>query len=273
MAGTFRGLTDAQWLKLSIHILREERKRGRIMPDPRKLLNSMLYVLITGCRWCDIPRGKKWAKRSTAHKWLGMWSKDGTLATLKQAMLAEAELYALINWDTGSIDGSFVAGKGGGEGVEYGFKGKGVTLHALVDGNGMPLAITHTSANGSERDQVLPLLQKPQVKSANSKRKRNCPKIVQMDKGYDSQALREQVRSKGVRPIIPRRVRANSKQRAGRKPPKLIDRWKVERVFAWIQRKFRRVCIRWERVPKYWEGFVELATAVMWLGKIMQVAT
>ena len=141
MAGAFRGLTDIQWAKLSVYIPEDHRKYGRHRPDPRKLLNSILYVLITGCRWCDMPRGKKWARRSTAHEWFGIWAEDGALAMLKQAILTEADLYELINWDIGSIDGSFAAGKGGGEGVEYGFKGKGVTLHALVDGNGMPLAM------------------------------------------------------------------------------------------------------------------------------------
>jgi transposase len=270
MAGVFSGLTDIQWEKLSGCIPEIPCKRGRPKESRRKLLNTVLYVLITGCRWCDIPCGEIWAKRSTAHEWLGIWSKDGTLTKLRQVMLGEAELHGLINWERGSIDGSFAAGKGGGEGVDYGFKGKGVTLHTLVDGNGMPLAIINTSAKGSEREQVLPLLEKANVRSAGKKRGRNCPKAVQMDKGYDAQSLREQIRSKGVRPMIPRRrVKATCKQRRGRKPPQLIDRWKVERTFSWIQRKFRRLCIRWERRTKYWIGLLEFAISFMWLDKVL----
>lgn len=44
----------------------------------------------------------------------------------------------------------FPPGKGGGEDVDYGYKGKGVTAHLLVDGNGMPLSVSATSASGSE---------------------------------------------------------------------------------------------------------------------------
>ena len=33
-------------------------------------------------------------------------------------------------------------GKGGGEDVAYGYKGKGILLHPLADGNGMPLSNT-----------------------------------------------------------------------------------------------------------------------------------
>ena len=48
----------------------------------------------------------------------------------------------------------FSAGKGGGELVDYGYKGKGVTNHLLVDGEGSPIAIEVTSAKGDERLQV-----------------------------------------------------------------------------------------------------------------------
>ena len=48
----------------------------------------------------------------------------------------------------------FLRGKGGGEEIEYGFKGKGTTTHLLVDGHGSPVAFTSTAANGDERQQV-----------------------------------------------------------------------------------------------------------------------
>ena len=44
------------------------------------------------------------------------------------------------------------------EEVTYGYKGKGILIRALTYGNGMPLANCTTPANGSEREQVMPLL-------------------------------------------------------------------------------------------------------------------
>jgi len=269
MAGAFKGLTDAQWEKISKYIPQTSYKRGRPPPDARKIINTILYVLITGCRWCDVPIGKQWGKRSTAHQWLGLWRENGTTKKIQKALLSEAYVLGLIDWSHGSVDGSFAAGKGGGDGVNHGFKGKGVTLHALVEGNGMPIAVTITPANGSEREQVMPLLEEAQVRRLGGKRARNCPKILQADKGYDSKQLRKQIRNKGVKPIIPKRKMPNGKRPSGRKQPKLIDRWKVERAFAWAQRKFRRICIRWERQKKYWAGFVDLAVSFMWLGKVL----
>src|SRR3954468_12940338 len=52
----------------------------------------------------------------------------------------------------------FPPGKGGGEGVAHGGKGKGILIHSLTEGRGMPLANRITPANGDERAQVLPLL-------------------------------------------------------------------------------------------------------------------
>ena len=42
----------------------------------------------------------------------------------------------------------FPPGKGGGSGVDYGYKGKGILIHTLVDGKGSPLAVSVTAANG-----------------------------------------------------------------------------------------------------------------------------
>jgi transposase len=58
MAGRFEGLSDAEW-KLFEDIFpgKEKRGRGRPAVSSRMILNSLLYILITGSRWCDLPRG------------------------------------------------------------------------------------------------------------------------------------------------------------------------------------------------------------------------
>ena len=51
--------------------------------------------------------------------------------------------------------GLFPPGKGGGDGVAYGGKGKGVLIHTFTEGNGMPLANCTTAAQ-SRMAQVAP---------------------------------------------------------------------------------------------------------------------
>jgi hypothetical protein len=45
----------------------------------------------------------------------------------------------------------FPPGKGGDEGVGNGGKGKGILIHLLTDGNGMPISCCTTPANRDER--------------------------------------------------------------------------------------------------------------------------
>lgn len=85
----------------------------------------------------------------------------------------------------------FPPGKGGGDEVAYGFKGKGVTVHSLVDGEGMPLALRSTAANAYEPDQVIPLLESIDVQTGLPGRPRKNPALLQGDAGYDSKAAQE----------------------------------------------------------------------------------
>ncbi len=69
-------------------------------------------------------------------------------------------------------------GKGGGEDVGYGYKGKGILIHSITEANGMPVVAITTSANGDERQQVLPML--AQIRLATGKRgnPKRRPKIL-----------------------------------------------------------------------------------------------
>lgn len=162
----------------------------------------------------------------------------------------------------------FPPGKGGGEGVEYGYKGKGITTHLMVEGNGMPLSALSTGANGNERDQVSKLFDRVRIYHGYGRPKR-CPNEIHADKGYDAKILRIFLRTKGVRPVIPRRTWKGKKKTPGRKVPPSESRWKVERCFAWMQRKFRRLTVRWERREKYWNGFLQLAVIMIWVDRII----
>jgi transposase len=109
MAGTFEGLSDLEWKLFADVLPPEPTKRGRGMPHTlfRTVVNTLLYVLITGCRWCELPRGPQWASKSAAHRWLQRWQDDGTLAVMQARLLGLAEERGMIRWPYGAIDGSF----------------------------------------------------------------------------------------------------------------------------------------------------------------------
>ena len=142
------------------HSPRAAEKRGRGMPHTpfRQVVNTLLYLLITGCRWCDVPRGPQWASKSATHRWLQRWQADGTLAAMQARMLGLAEESGMIRWEYGAVDGAFSPWEGWGRGRRPRGKGKGILIHSLTEGDGMPLANRTTPANGDERAQVVPLL-------------------------------------------------------------------------------------------------------------------
>jgi transposase len=222
-----------------------------------KVVNTLLYVLITGCRWGDLPRGPQWASENAAHRWLQRWQADGMLAAMQARLLGLAEERRMIQWQYGAVGGSFSPGKGGGEGVAHGRKGKGILIHSLTDATGMPLSTRTTPANDDERAQVLPLLDTLDVRTGKQGRPRKRLKVLAADKGYDAKDLHRRLRIRGIRPQIPKRVRNNRKPR-GRPIKKDVLRYQAERTCAWFQRQYRRLVVRWERLAVCCNAFLAL---------------
>jgi len=155
----------------------------------------------------------------------------------------------------------FPPAPGGGESVEYGYKGKGVLTHLISDGHGMPLRFSSTNAKGDERKQLVTLVdQLPSMKKLH---------FFYADKGYDAHWIRVYLLKKNWYPMIPKRKFASSSRvKPSAVLKKLNCRWKIERTFAWIKRKYRRIQSRWERKMCYWEGFVSLAMIMLWVNRL-----
>jgi transposase len=162
----------------------------------------------------------------------------------------------------------FPPGKGGGEGVARGGKGKGILIHSLTEGHGMPLANRTTPANGDERAQVVLLLDALKVRTGKRGRPRKRLGVLATDRGYDAKALRQKLRQRGIRAQIPKWV-WKSKQPRGRPIKKEVPRFQVERTFAWFQKKYRRLAVRWERLVACFEVFLAIVTIHIWIQRLI----
>jgi transposase len=78
------------------------------------------------------------------------------------------------------------------------------------------------------------------------------------DKAYDSREFRQWLRRKGIKPTIPPIERERKRGRPIRVGPSYRERWKVERLFAWLGR-FRRLVVRHERLLGVFRGFILVA--------------
>jgi transposase len=154
--------------------------------------------------------------------------------------------------------------------VFHGYKGKGSLIHLLVDGNGEPLAVTTTGANGDERIEVEKLLNQVSTLTLSLKGR---AMVLEADKGYDSEWLRTTLLMRGIFPFI------SFRKTQGRCTPDTSEvmktfnlvknRWKVERAFAWLKRRCRRLMTRWERRVLIWNGFVALGLVYAWIKNLL----
>jgi transposase len=163
----------------------------------------------------------------------------------------------------------FPPSPGGGQEVAHGYKGKGTLLHLLIDAKGNPIAVSTTAANGDERKQVKGLLENINSHLEKNSNFNGRMTVVEADKGYDADWLRQALLIRGFFPLIPYRKIKN------RNPPEMDEicktfnlkrkRWMVERAFSWLKRRCRRLLLRWERIAVIWNGFATLGLIYTWL--------
>ena len=103
-------VTDEQWKRVADKMSRQG-VMGRPRADDRRCLNAILYVLITGCRWNDLP--KEYGHDSTAWRRLHRWARDGTLLRLWRHLLRDLDVGGQIDWKRCAVDGSYVKAKKG----------------------------------------------------------------------------------------------------------------------------------------------------------------
>jgi transposase len=128
---------------------------------------------------------------------------------------------------------------------------------AVADGTGFPLAISVGSASPHEVKLVEDTLEKRFTKE--------LPERLIGDRAYDSDPLDERLRQRGVEMIAP--------HKSNRKKPATQDsrvlrrykrRWKIERLFAWLQ-NFRRIQVRHDRSLNNYLAFVLLGCIIIFL--------
>ena len=129
-------------------------------------------------------------------------------------------------------------------------RGKGTKLMAVADSSGLPLAVYAESASPHE----VTLVRETLVQSFTRER----PERLIGDKAYDSDPLDEELRAEGIELIAPHRAnRKKAPTQDGRKLRRYKRRWKVERLFSWLQ-KFRRIATRFDFHDENYLGFVHL---------------
>jgi len=135
----------------------------------------------------------------------------------------------------------------------------------VADGHGLPLGLHVDSAQPHESqlaEITLATVRVPQRRG----RPRTRPQEVVADKAYDSQALRQKLRRRGMKVSIPHFERRPRKHPQRGRPikvrPSYKQRWKVERCFGWMD-NCRRLVVRYERYVHLYKAFCLIAI-ILW---------
>ncbi len=107
----FEEIDDVKWSRIE-PLLPPGAKEGRPRADDRSTVNAVLFVLITGCRWMDVP--KKYGDDSTANRRLRRWEKLGVWKSLMDSLVREGYGNGTVKLDELSVDSSTIRAKKGG---------------------------------------------------------------------------------------------------------------------------------------------------------------
>lgn len=130
---------------------------------------------------------------------------------------------------------------------------------AIADGNGLPLSLV--IADGARHDVTLT------ERALDAAFVEELPPRLIGDKAWDSGPLQIALsKERNIELIAPKRggMRPSRRKQDGRSLRRYRRRWKVENLFAWLKR-WRRLCVRWERKAENFLALLQLGCAVILL--------
>jgi transposase len=121
----------------------------------------------------------------------------------------------------------------------------------VTDAHGIPLVVRLTGANRHDITQLLPLVNSIPPIAGKVGRPLRHPVSVLGDRGYDSEPHRQELREKGILPVLAKRYTENGSGLG-------VYRWVVERSLSWLHQN-RRLRMRYEKRDDIHNAFLTIA--------------
>jgi putative transposase len=252
-------LTDEQWTLLAPLLPPAKHGGRRRTVDLRLVLNTLFYLLKTGCQWAMLP--KDLAKRSTAHDYFSAWKADGTWQALLDTLRQQVRVAAghEPQPQKAAIDSQTVKGSeaGGPRGYDGGKKSNGRKRHLVVDSLGLLLVVLVTSANADDGTTAPEVLKRLSAE--------HCRRLdeIRGDRKYRNRALDRYLRASQVR----YRVTVVERPAGVTGLVHLPYRWVIERTNAWTG-KYRRNSKDYERTTSAAEAMIQASMIHLMLKRL-----
>jgi transposase len=228
------------------------------------VLKVIWFVLVTGCRWKDVPT-EMGCCGETARTRLQGWERMGIWGHLHQLLLTLLRQENELHLETAIIDSTQVRAFGGGDATgpsPVDRRKKGTKFTLLVDRDGVPLVIRAVAANRSDHLEIMPAVVSFPAVPGKPGRPRTHPDKLYADAGYDCEATRSLLRWLGIEPHIRHRHGAHGSH-LGR------VRWVVERTISWIK-GLRRMRVRYDRSALSIDAWTSIAAAAVCLSILLE---
>ncbi|RFU18767.1 IS5 family transposase [Geodermatophilus marinus] len=217
----------------------------------RLVLNTILFVLRTGCQWRLVPHDL--APWSTAYRWYRTWEADGTWDAVHDRLRDQVRSAAGRDPapTAAVLDAQSIKSSEGGtdRGFDAGKKTTGRKRHLVVDTLGLLLVVMVTAASVQDRAGGRAILDRLAARYPTVA-------LIWADGGYANRvdtSLLTWAADK-LRLVIAI-VRRSDDARGFQVLPR---RWVVERTFGWLIRN-RRLARDYERLPQTSETMVKIA--------------
>jgi len=245
------GLTDAEWCILN-PLLPARGERGPAVADRRRTVNGILWVLRTGAPWRDMPeRYGNW--NSVFVRFFALEQARGLGCGVRNAGFSRAAgrrgtCHRFHDCAGAPTCSRRKRGNQKQEALGRSRGGFSTKIHLRTNANGEPLTFDVTGGEAHEVKGYEALIELHDV----------APDRLLGDKGYDSDAIRDDLTKRGIAPVIP--------PRSNRKTPIEYDheayqrRNLIERCVNRLK-QFRRIATRYEKTARAYLSMLCIAAA------------
>ncbi|MGX8940510.1 IS5 family transposase [Symbiopectobacterium sp. Eva_TO] len=274
-------LPDEAWMIIQSLLPAEPAipRAGRPWAEHRKIINGMFWILCSGAPWRDLP--ERYGPWKTVYNRFNRWSKSGVINIIFNRLLSALDAHGLVDWSATVLDGSNIralkcaAGApkkhpdiAGDNGLGRSRGGFGTKIHLATDGSGLPLNILLSPGQAHESQFALRLLDGIGVQRQNGSMKRRGYAVL-ADKAYSGHALRNELKRKGIKAVIPRKTNEKmaSDGRSRFASGAYRHRNVVERCFGRLK-EYRRIATRYDKTARNYLSMVKLGCIRLFYKKL-----
>jgi transposase len=219
----------------------------------RLRIEAILWICRTGAPWRDLPAD--FGPWKTNYGRFRAWTTSGLWDAILSGLSAHKEDDSIMIDSTAMRVHAHGSNPVGGQIAQAMARSRSsisTKIHMACDALGYPLGFILTGANVSDFDQAKPLLQRYLKPGANAI----------MDKGYDSDSIRDFIRQRGGIAVIPPKSNRSSKPAFDEHI--YVERHHIENLFARLK-SFHRIATRYEKLHRTFAAMVSLACIFIWL--------